>query len=122
MTLDERIAIARQRLSEGDSGHVRSTLVPSPARKRSGPLSASELTDRIAAARLVVDPELRKLATEHLEQQRSQQEWERLTRAGNGRKSGWQEGTPQCHSCRRILSGYGAWCPDCRHYSDRWRG
>jgi hypothetical protein len=37
-------------------------------------------------------------------------------RKADGRNSGWQHGTPQCPSCRRILSQQNGWCPDCRMY------
>jgi hypothetical protein len=36
--------------------------------------------------------------------------------AGKGRSSGWKNGTPQCSSCRKILSAYNAPCA-CGGYS-----
>lgn len=40
-------------------------------------------------------------------------------KARDGHASGWHKGTPQCPSCRRILSQAGGWCPNCRTYGGR---
>jgi hypothetical protein len=40
-------------------------------------------------------------------------------KARDGRASGWRNGTPQCPSCRRILSQAGGWCPNCQTFEGR---
>lgn len=72
--------------------------------------------------RLALDPELRDAKARWLEGELEAKADRAARRRGEGRKSGWQRGTPQCHACRRILNAYGGWCPDCRTHSDRHLG
>lgn len=48
-------------------------------------------------------------ALEEVEKGRAERHLRRQRRGA----SGWRRGTPQCPSCRRILSGYNQVCPGC---------
>jgi hypothetical protein len=66
----------------------------------------------IAELRLSLDPAYARSVEREL---RYRKNYGRRRKA-DGRNSGWRKGTPQCPSCRRILSQQNGWCPDCRMY------
>lgn len=48
----------------------------------------------------------------YIDREESARDARRIAREPRGR-GGFGRGTPQCRSCRRILTGYGASCPGC---------
>src|SRR3954470_4101603 len=73
----------------------------------------AELAERVDHLRLDLDP----AAARERERDLAYRANYGKRKRADGHASGWRKGTPQCPSCRRILSSRDGWCPSCRTYA-----